>query len=92
MTTLRNLFLLSALGFTIAGFTAHTANAAVNLGFNCDVQKANCSCDINTVGDCDKMKKNCVGDKISTCKGLNCSCTMKAPAGSLQKIPMKKTK
>lgn len=42
-----------------------------------------CGCDINVPTDCDKMKKNCKGGKISACSGTACFC---APAVAGLKI------
>lgn len=41
--------------------------AATNQGFSCDVKFGACKCDVDVVGDCDAMKRNCKDGKILTC-------------------------
>lgn len=73
------------------------SQAAANLGFRCSVTTKICSCDVNTVGDCDGMKKNCKDGSIGWCNEINgkniCFCGMgrsgfrKDKFKSLQNVP-----
>lgn len=67
-----------------------SAASAKTLSFACT--GGICSCDPNVKGDCDAMRKNCVGGDILTCGGvftIVCTCTQSRTGGlkSLKKIP-----
>ena len=64
-----------------------TSAAAATLSFTCNVDKNMCQCKVNTLGDCDAMKKNCSKGEVGWCgvdyKGaLSCWCSMSAKAPS----------
>lgn len=65
--------------------------------FTCSLPNRICSCDVNTVGDCDGMKKNCKDGSIGWCNEINgkniCFCSMarsslgKNKLKSLENVP-----
>ena len=77
------------IGCILFAFQFSAANAK-NQSFACTAGV--CTCDPNVTGDCDAMKKNCVGGDILICGGvfsIRCTCNQGRSGGqkSLKKIP-----
>ena len=64
-------------GAVLLALSMGGAQAGTNTNFSCDVSTSTCTCDPNFPGDCDAMKKNCVGGQILSCSGtviIICKC------------------
>jgi hypothetical protein len=81
---------LIAVSILVVAFQTQDGNAA---SANFDCGDTFCTCDPNTPGDCDAMKKNCLLGEIHDCPGNPpiCRCVAKAKVNldNRKKVPEK---
>lgn len=81
------------LGAVLLALSIGGAQAGTNTNFSCNTSTSKCTCNPNTVGDCDAMKKNCVGGQILSCKGtliVTCECASVRKNGLTKGIDISK--